>query len=46
MHKLYKLQNGLKVLLVPYTGTQAVAAFVSSKTGSKNETKEFKYAMI
>jgi predicted Zn-dependent peptidase len=40
MHKLYKLQNGLKILLVPYTGTQAVAAFVSSKAGSKNETKE------
>ncbi len=40
MHKLYKLQNGLKILLVPYTGTQAVAVFVSAKTGSKNEKKE------
>ncbi|MFA5348811.1 MAG: pitrilysin family protein [Candidatus Paceibacterota bacterium] len=40
MHKLHTLQNGLKILLVPYTGTQAAAVFVSAKTGSKNETKE------
>jgi len=40
MHKLYQLKNGLKILLVPYTGSQAVAVFVAAKVGSKYEKKD------
>jgi len=40
MYQLVSLKNGLKILLVPYTATQAVTVLVLAKIGSKYEKKE------
>ncbi|MDP2684297.1 MAG: pitrilysin family protein [bacterium] len=40
MYKLYKIKNGLRVLLAPMTETKAVTVLVLTKVGSRYETKD------
>ncbi len=40
MYKLYKLKNGLRVLLAPMTETKAVTVLALTKVGSRYETSD------
>ena len=40
MYKIHKFKNGLKLLMIPYSATQAVTVLVLVKVGSKYEKRE------
>ena len=40
MYKIFRMKNGLRVITIPYTSTQAVTVLVLAKVGSKYERKD------